>query len=308
MHNRVAALERLGLPTQDLYDLPSSEKRFPDGGQFRLEIPHTESPEQLKTIIEASNGYGLTVHRVAQDSGITLLTDSQIEEMAALGKSEGIEVCLFTGPRAEYDIGGQVKAPSGGILTKRIRGMDQLVYAIEDVFRAARLGIRSFLVADEGLLWVLGEMRKNDEIPKNSVIKVSISVGQANPASARIIENLGGGTFNIPSDLNLAQIAAIRRAINIPIDLYVTTPGNLGGFVRVQEAAEIVKVAAPIYLKFGIPLPMSVVPAGEHVKSTLIPFSQEEVRLAKLTFDLIRSRAPQIQISGRRAREPGIPE
>jgi len=305
--NRIATLEKLGLPSSDLHNLPTSSKRFPDGCQFRIEIPDTENPEQLKRVVERSEQYGFTTHRVSEDSGITLLTNEELLEMAAIGKTAGIEVCLFIGPRAGYDTGGQVKAPVGGILGKRVRGMDQLRYSIENVQRAANAGIRSFLVADEGLLWVLNEMRKNGELPKESLFKVSFSVGQCNPASAKLLENLGAGTFNIPSDLTLAQIAAIRQAINIPIDMYLTTPGPGGGFVRMEEAHEIVRVGAPIYLKFGIPLTMNLFPAGEHVKPGLLSLTDEEVRLAKITVDLLHSRSPDLKASPKRKAEPGLP-
>ena len=35
-------LQELGLPTQDRYDLPTSELRFPDGAHYRVEIPSVE--------------------------------------------------------------------------------------------------------------------------------------------------------------------------------------------------------------------------------------------------------------------------
>jgi len=305
--NRIATLEKLGLPSSDLHNLPTSNKRFPDGGQFRIEIPDVENPEQLKRVVEKSKQYGFNTHRVSEDSGITLMTDEELLEMAAIGKTENIEVSLFIGPRAGYDTGGQVKAPVGGILGKRARGMDQLLYSIENVRRAANAGIRSFLVADEGLLWVLNEMRKNGELPEESLFKVSFSIGQCNPASAKLLENIGAGTFNIPSDLTLAQIASIRQTINIPIDMYITTPGPGGGFVRIEEAHEIVRVGAPIYLKFGIPLTMNLFPAGEHVKSALLSLTDEEMRLAKITIDLLRSRSPDLKASPKRKGEPGLP-
>lgn len=32
-------LHSIGLPKGDAYDLPTSEKRFADGGQYRFEVP-----------------------------------------------------------------------------------------------------------------------------------------------------------------------------------------------------------------------------------------------------------------------------
>jgi hypothetical protein len=40
-------LESLGLPSGDLHALPDSTKRFPDGAQYRVEIPSTEGPGAL---------------------------------------------------------------------------------------------------------------------------------------------------------------------------------------------------------------------------------------------------------------------
>lgn len=37
--------QELGFPAGDAYDLPTSEKHFPDGAQYRIEIPSVEGPE-----------------------------------------------------------------------------------------------------------------------------------------------------------------------------------------------------------------------------------------------------------------------
>src|SRR5437764_13910421 len=101
--------ERLGLPVGDLYELPTSAARFPDGAQYRVEIPSTEGPRALRAVVEAAKQYGVTVHRVSQGSGIMLLTDDEIREMLRIGRGEGMEVRLFVGPRAAWDTGGQVR-------------------------------------------------------------------------------------------------------------------------------------------------------------------------------------------------------
>jgi hypothetical protein len=41
-------IKRLGFPTSDCHDLPSSTKTFPDGAQYRVEIPSVEGPHHLK--------------------------------------------------------------------------------------------------------------------------------------------------------------------------------------------------------------------------------------------------------------------
>ena len=107
---------RLGLPTGDRYDLPASAARFPDGAHYRVEIPSTEGPRALRAVVEAAKQYRVTVHRVSQGSGIMLLTDDEIHEMLRIGRGEGMEVSLFVGPRAAWDIGGQVASPAGRVV------------------------------------------------------------------------------------------------------------------------------------------------------------------------------------------------
>ena len=45
-------VESLGFPSTDSYDLPTSAKRFPDGAQYRFEIPSVEGPRCLQTVID----------------------------------------------------------------------------------------------------------------------------------------------------------------------------------------------------------------------------------------------------------------
>ena len=73
-----------------------------------------------------------------------------------------------------------------------------------------------------------------------------------NPATAALLEDLGATTLNLATDLSLQQIAAIRSQVDIPVDVYVEGPDDFGGAVRHYESADLVRVAAPIYLKFTI--------------------------------------------------------
>lgn len=93
-------LTSLGLPSGDALDLPTSAKRFPDGAQYRVEIPSVEGPRALSAVLEEAERQKVLVHRISQGSGIMLLTDEEILGMARLGREAGIEVSLFVGPRA----------------------------------------------------------------------------------------------------------------------------------------------------------------------------------------------------------------
>jgi hypothetical protein len=286
-------LKRLGLPPGDLFELPTSAKRFPDGAQYRVEIPSVEGPHALAAVLAEADARKVRVHRVSQGSGIMLLTDAEIREMARLGAEARVEVSLFVGPRAAWETGAQITAPAGKNLGARQRGMNQVVYAIEDIKRACSLGIRSVLVADEGLLWVVNEMKKAGELPAELVLKVSVQMGAANPISIRLQEQLGAGTYNTPTDLDLPMLAAIRAAVSLPLDIYVEVPDNFGGFVRHYEIPEIVRVAAPVYVKFGLRNAPDVYPSGSHLESTVIALSKERVRRAEIGLDLLRRYYPE---------------
>lgn len=290
-------LTRLGLPPGDAHHLPDSTKRFPDGAQYRIEIPSTEGPTALAAIIEEARRYDVTIHRVSQGSGVMLMTDDEIREMARLALDSQIEVSLFARPNAAWDTGAMAVSSGGRVVGPRLRGQEQLVYCLEDVRRAAELGIRSVLLADEGALWVADEMRKAGELPAAMQFKMSIMMASANPAAIRVMEKLGASTFNIPTDLTLAQIAAIRQAVDIPLDIYVEVPDDLGGFVRLYEIPEIVRVAAPVYIKFGLRNAPNIYPAGSHIESVAVTLSRERVRRARLGLDLLKRYYPEASMS-----------
>ena len=65
-------LEQIGLPPGDLHDLPTSEKRFPDGAQYRVEIPSVEGPRCLEAVLAEAALLDVQVHRVSQGSGVFL--------------------------------------------------------------------------------------------------------------------------------------------------------------------------------------------------------------------------------------------
>src|SRR5438034_11756868 len=100
-------LSKLKLPAQDNYALEPTKKRFPDGGQYRFEIPSVEGPRVFRAVIESAKEHKVPVHRVSQGSGVLLLGKRDVEEMARIGKGERIEVCLFVGPRATFETGAQ---------------------------------------------------------------------------------------------------------------------------------------------------------------------------------------------------------
>jgi hypothetical protein len=280
-------LEHMGLPRGDLHDLPTSGKRFPDGAQYRIEIPSTEGPRCLDAVLEEAALREVPVHRVSQGSGVFMLTDAELDEMVAAAAAAKVEVSLFARPNAGWDASATSRAPAGGALAAAARGQDQLVAVLEDVVRAAEHGIRSVLLADVGALYAFSRVRAAGLVPLDMQAKVSVMLPVANAATATVLAELGASTLNLPPDLSLAQIAAIRAAVDLPIDFYVEAPDTLGGFVRLHEIPELIRIAAPVYVKFGLRNAPDVYPSGTHLEPTAVALSRERVRRARLGLELL---------------------
>ena len=296
-----------GLPPGDLYDLPDSPKRFPDGAQYRIEIPSTEGPRALEALLDEAARLGVTIHRVSQGSGIWMQTDDEIRAMCQLGAASGIEVSLFVGPRAAWGVSAQARSSAGKNLGARLPGMDEVVYATQDIIRGCELGLRSVLVADEGQLWLVNQMKGAGELPADLVVKISVQMGAANPISIRLLEQLGAGTYNTPTDLSLPQIAAIRAAVDLPLDMYVEAPDDFGGFVRHYETPELIRIGAPLYVKLGLRNAPNIYPSGMHLEDVAIKLSRERVRRAALVMGIIQRHAPGALMSQTGAADLGIP-
>jgi hypothetical protein len=280
-------LASIGLPRGDLNDLPESPKRFPDGGRYRVEIPSTEGPRCLEAVLEEAARLEVTVHRVSQGSGVFLHTDDELDEMAQLAADAAVEVSLFARPNAAWDVSAMARSAAGAVVAPVARGQEQVVWTLEDVRRAAAHGFRSVLIADIGVLSAFSALRAAGELPAEMQAKVSVMLPAANPAAARVLAELGASTINLPTDLTLAQIAAIRAAVDVPLDVYVEAPDNVGGFVRHHEIPELIRVAAPVYVKFGLRNAPDVYPSGTHLEATTVALSRERVRRARLGLELL---------------------
>lgn len=244
-------LKSIGLPSGDLYTLPTSVKRFDDGGQYRFEVPGIQGPAAMKALLEALDEFGIEIHRVTQTKGIMTLLDSEIELMLEYAQKWNVELLLACGPRATTDTSASVNTPEGVRMGYRLRGQEQVIRGVEEIRRGARLGVRSFMIYDEGLLWLLGQMRKDGFIPQDCKFKISAHTGHGNPCSAKLMQDIGANSFNPVRDIQLQMLSAIRASIDIPIDIHTENPKSTGGFIRHYEVPEFIRVAAPIYLKTG---------------------------------------------------------
>ncbi len=300
MNNTKDFLKQMGIDEVD--SSYESDKRFEDGGQFRFEVPGIQSPKTMKALLDEADRQNLVIHRVTQTKGIMLLTDEEIAEMVDLAKDYGCELFLSVGPRATYDTSATVHTKEGSRIGYRLRGYDNLVYGIEDVKRAVNLGVRGILLYDEGLLFVLNQMRQNSQLPKNLHFKMSAHAGHGNPASAKLLESIGLDSINPVRDLQIPMLASIRDAVDIAIDLHTENPKSTGGFIRHYEVPEFIRVACPVYLKTGGSV------ATNHNWDTTEKEAVARIKQVKLVERMIKQYLPEAVMSPKRSADLAIPE
>jgi hypothetical protein len=294
-------VKTLGLPEGDLNDLPTSDARFPDGAAYRIEVPTVNSAEAVAALLETSDNMGITINRVTETYGMFRHTRQELKEYCRLCSEYGAELLLSVGPRATYDTGATVLSPQGMRISYRLRGMEQVLRAVEDIKRGLDIGCRGFLIYDEGMLWLVAQMRKDGELPNDIVFKTSAHLGHCNPASFKVLEGLGADSINPVRDLQLPMIAALRAAVTCPLDIHTDNPPGSGGFIRVYEAPEIARVAAPVHLKTG----NSVVSA--HGQITSATDGKRMADQASIVVEMVSKYYPQAKQSERGAADLKLP-
>ncbi|MDD3829005.1 MAG: peptidase [Anaerolineae bacterium] len=294
-------VKTLGLPEGDLNDLPTSEARFPDGAAYRIEVPTVNTAEAAAALLESSDKAGIAINRVTETYGMFRHTRDELKEYCRLCHDYGAELMLSVGPRATYDTGATVLSPQGVRISYRLRGMEQVLRAVEDIKRGIDLGCRGFLIYDEGFLWLVGQMRKDGELPSDIIFKTSAHLGHCNPASVKLLESLGADSINPVRDLQLPMIAALRAAITTPLDVHTDNPPGSGGFIRVYEAPEIVRVAAPVHCKTG----NSVV--SGHGQLTSAKDGKLMADQASIVVEMVSKYYPQAKQTERHAADLSIP-
>ncbi len=307
------AMEKTGISSRDAYDLPTSDKRFPDGAWYRMEISGVERPNVLEAVIDEREKRNIPIHRlISVVMGSTLLDKKELKDFAHMAADAKLEVILTPGPRRAWDTGRQLDNPEGALSGIRYRGSDQLRYVIADIMRCIDIGFKGFLVVDEGLLRMLNKMRENGDIPEDVVFKVSIYAGHGSAAGGELLEELGAGTFNPLGDLTLPQFASIRQAIDIPLDIHIILAESYGGFMRFYEGPDMARVSAPCYFKIE---PGPALAAGPQAlykpwvdREMLADWAREKVKYAQIIHELIQENFPEATLSKQGPEDLAIPK
>ncbi len=165
-------------------------------------------------------------------------------------------------------------------------------------------------MADLGVLAMLGRMKAHGQLPATLVLKTSVLLPCANSETARALEDLGATTINVSTDLSPGELGELRSVCAAPLDVYVEVPDDQGGFVRFYEVPDLIRAAAPLYVKLGLRNAPNIYPSGLHLQDTAVTLGRERVRRAELVLRLLRERAPELVEDRGDDRPPdlGIPE
>lgn len=292
-------MEKEGIPGRDAYDLPTSVKSFPDGANYRIEIAGVERASTMEAMIDEARKRSVTIHRcIAAVGGSTYCDFQELKDMAQMAKDEKIEMIMTVGHRKGWDVGSkEISNSEGSMQGFRLRGSDHISYHIADIMRNIEAGHRGFLVYDEGVLFLINKMRAEGLIPKETIFKFSVFGGYCSAAGAKVIESMGVNSMNPISDVTLPILGSIRKAVDIPLDVYIIIVDAFGGMFRAYETPEIARVASPCYFKIepgtsegDIYKPW----ISEDWHANLI---REKVKIASIVMELMGRHAPDLKTS-----------
>ena len=294
-------MEKEGIPGRDLYDLPSSNKAFPDGANYRIEVAGVERASTMEAMIDEARKRKIVVHRaIAAVGGSTFCDFQELKAMAQMAYEEKIEVIMTVGHRKSWDSGSKEMSTQEGMMQGfRLRGSDHISYWIADMMRSIKAGFRGFLVYDEGVLFILNKMRTEGLIPKETIFKFSVFGGYCNAAGAKVIESMGANTMNPSSDVSLPILASIRRAVSIPLDVYIIVVDSFGGMFRAYEAPEIARLASPCYFKFEPGTSEGDIYKPWVTERWHAEFVRQKIKIASIVIEIMETHAPELKISGK---------
>jgi len=302
-------MEKEGIPGRDCYELPTSEQSFPDGANFRIEIAGVERPTTMEAMIREAEKREVIVHRViAAVGGATFCDFKELQAMAQMAHDEQIEVVMTVGHRKGWDAGSkELSTSEGSMQAFRLRGSDNISYHIADIMRCIEAGHRGFLVYDEGVLLLVNKMRAEGLIPKETIFKFSVFGGYCSAAGAKVVESMGVNSLNPSSDVSLPILAGIRKAIKIPLDVYLSIVDSFGGMFRAYEAPEIARVASPCYFKFEPGTSETDIYKPWVSEDWHAGFIKEKVKLVSIVLELMERHAPQLKSSSKGAADLILP-
>jgi hypothetical protein len=293
-------MEKEGIAGRDAWELPTSNKSFPDGANYRFEIAGVERASTFEAMIDEARKRKVTIHRViAAVGGSTYCDLEELKAMAQMGRDEKIEVIMTVGHRKGWDANSkELSTAEGSMQGFRIRGSDNISYHIADIMRNIEAGFRGVLVYDEGILFLLNKMRSENVLPKETIFKFSVFGGYCSAAGAKVIEAMGANSMNPTSDVSLPILGSIRKTVKIPLDVYVIVVDSFGGTYRIYETPEIARISSPCYFKFEPGTSENEIYKPWVSEKFHQDFIREKVRIASIVQEIMQRHAPDLKTSG----------
>jgi hypothetical protein len=302
--------ENMGIPGRDLWELPTSSLNFPDGTHYRIEIAGVERASSMEALIDEATKRNIVIHRIiATVGGSTYCDFEELKAMAQMANTEKIEVVMTVGHRKSWDSGSkEMSTNEGSMQGFRLRGSDHISYWLADLMRNIEAGFRGFLVYDEGVLLILEQMRKKGFIPPETIFKFSVFGGYCSAAGAKLVESLGANTLNPASDVSLPILASIRKAVTIPLDVYISVVDSFGGMFRAYESPEIARISSPCYFKFEPGTSESDIYKPWVAESWHQEFVRQKVKMAAIVKEIMEKHAPELRSSDKGAADLILPQ
>ena len=142
------------------------------------------------------------------------------------------------------------------------------------------------------------------------MLKTSVLLPCANPATAAALEELGATTINVSTDLSPTSSESCapraRRRSTSTSRCRTTRAASCASTTYRRSSA----LAAPVYVKLGLRNAPNIYPSGLHLEDLAVKLGRERVRRAELVLRLLAERAPEL-VEGRgddRPTDLGIPE
>jgi hypothetical protein len=124
-----------------------------------------------------------------------------------------------------------------------------------------------------------------------------VYAGHANPAAIKILQDLGADSVNPVGDLSRPMLAAIRRSVDLPLDVWAETFESFGGMNRLWEAGDIARVAGPVYFKIEPGESEAVMYNGWVRPEFHEELVRHKVRHAAILNELVLTSAPDVAVS-----------
>jgi hypothetical protein len=110
---------------------------------------------------------------------------------------------------------------------------------------------------------------------------------------------MGANSMNPISDVSLPILGAIRRAVDLTLDVYIIIVDAFGGMFRAYETPEIARIASPCYFKFEPGTSESDIYKPWVTEDFHRYLIREKIKLASIVSEIMERHAPEIKVSGR---------